>query len=114
LGARQASKQLRVSLPSFYNYVNGTDLPKMEVLRDAQKMWNIKWELIDPSEILKSRSVATAEQLLLPFIRSVREEDIEILEVTAGGDSTLRVMLRIQFGAGSHVPPPKKSALSAK
>jgi hypothetical protein len=97
LGAREAAKQLNVSLASFYNYVNGTDLPKMEVLRDAQEKWKIKWELINPAEILKTRGVATTEQLLLPFIRSVREQDIEIVEVTAGNDSSLRVMLRIQF-----------------
>ncbi len=107
LGAREAAKQLNVSLASFYNYVNGTDLPKMEVLRDAQERWKVKWELIDPSEILKSRSVATPEQLLLPFIRSVREQDIEIVEVTAGSDSTLRVMLRIRFAADNGSIPIK-------
>jgi hypothetical protein len=99
LGARTAARQLNVSLASFYNYVKGTDLPKMEVLRDAQEIWKVKWELINPAEILKTRSVATPEQLLLPFIRSVREQDIEIVEVTAGNDSSLRVMLRIKFTA---------------
>ena len=99
LGAARAAKLLRVSLPSFYNYVNGNDLPKMEVLRDAQKLWGIKWEMIDPAEILKSRGVATAEQLLLPFIRSVKEDDIEIVEVVTGQDSSLRVILKIQFSS---------------
>ena len=107
LGAKEAAKQLNVSLASFYNYVKGTDLPKMEVLRDAQEIWKVKWELINPAEILKTRSVATPEQLLLPFIRSVREQDIEIVEVTAGNDSSLRVMLRIQFSAESGSPTTK-------
>ena len=110
MGAREASKRLRVSLASFYNYCNGTDLPKMEVLRDAQVMWDIEWEMIDPAKILKSRSVANAEQLLLPFIRSVREEDIKILEVAPAGDSSLRVILRIQFGTESRVLAAKRRA----
>jgi hypothetical protein len=107
IGAKEAAKQLNVSLASFYNYVKGTDLPKMEVLRDAQDIWKVKWELINPAEILKTRSVATAEQLLLPFIRSVREQDIEIVEVTAGHDSTLRVMLRIRFAPDTDSPATK-------
>ncbi|MGB8475917.1 MAG: hypothetical protein WCE61_17690 [Candidatus Acidiferrum sp.] len=113
LGAARAAKLLRVSLPSFYNYVNGDDLPKMEVLRDAQKLWGIKWEMIDPAEILKTRTVETAEQLLLPFIRSVREDDIEIVEVVPGQDSSLRVILKIQFSS-EETSMQKKNRAEAK
>src|SRR6267143_1861355 len=30
LGAKEAAKQLGVSVPSFYNYAAGTDLPRVE------------------------------------------------------------------------------------
>ncbi len=51
LGAKHAARELNVSLGSFYNYAAGKDLPRMEVLRDAQQKWDTKWPWIDPSEI---------------------------------------------------------------
>jgi hypothetical protein len=96
-GAREAARQLRVSLPSFYNYAAGKDLPRVEVLRDVQERWGVEWEYLDPSEILFARRFKSAEQLLLPYIQSVEEEDVEIVEVGAGRDSCLHVKLRIKF-----------------
>lgn len=97
LGAREAAKQLGVSLASFYNYAAGSDLPRVEVLRTAHRKWNIKWDLIDTSTLLKAAKPISAQQLLLPLIRSVREEDVEVIEVVGGNDSSLRVMLKIRF-----------------
>ncbi len=107
VGAREAARQLGVSLASFYNYAAGTDLPRIEVLRAAHKKWNIKWDLIDTSTLLKATKPITAEQLLLPLIRSVREEDVEVIEVTSGNDSSLRVMLKIRFASEESSPPIK-------
>jgi hypothetical protein len=97
LGAREAAKQLGVSLASFYNYAAGSDLPRVEVLRTAHKKWDINWDLIDTSTLLKAAKPISAQQLLLPLIRSVREEDVEVIEVVSGNDSSLRVMLKIRF-----------------
>ena len=104
VGAKTAAKELGVSVPSFYNYAAGTDLPRIEVLRTAHKKWKIQWDLIDTSTLLKTSETMSAEQLVLPLIRSVREEDIEVVEVVSGSDSSLRVMLRIRFATKESSP----------
>jgi hypothetical protein len=97
-GAKTAAKQLGVSLPSFYNYANGTDLPRIEVLRDAQEKWGITWMLLDPSEILRSRKFTSANQLSLP-LDSIREQDVEVVEVHPKKSNVLRITLNIRFSA---------------
>jgi len=109
LGAKEAARQLGVSVPSFYNYAVGSDLPRIEVLRTAHKKWKIDWDLIDASTLLKTTNPISAEQLLLPLIRSVREEDVEVIEVVTGKDSSLRVMLRIRFATESSSPTAKNT-----
>jgi hypothetical protein len=99
VGAKQAASQLNVSLASFYNYAAGKDLPRLEVLRDAQEKWGIKWELIDPSEILRTRKVSTAEQLAFAFLDAVRQEDVEITKIKPKGKSVLQILLQIRFSA---------------
>jgi hypothetical protein len=76
-------------------------------LRTAHRKWNIKWNLIDASTLLKATQPISAEQLLLPLIRSVREEDVEVIEVATGSDSSLRVMLKIRFTAENSSPTAK-------
>jgi hypothetical protein len=95
--AKKAADQLGVNPKSFYKYAHGDDLPGFEVLRSAQRKWKIKWKLIDTSSVFRSAKPQSAEQLLLPFIRSIREEDIEVIEVVTAADSSLQVKLRIQF-----------------
>lgn len=97
LGAKQAARELNVSLASFYNYAAGTDLPRMEVLRDAQQKWGVKWPLIDPSEILRTQKIQSPEQYTFSFLEGVREEDVEVVEVGPEGRSVLHVMLKIRF-----------------
>lgn len=95
---RKAAEELGVNPKSFYKYAEGTDLPRVEVLKAAHDKWKIKWGLIDTSALIKpSEKPVSAEQLLLPLIRSIREEDVEIIEVAAASDSSLRVMLKIRF-----------------
>jgi hypothetical protein len=96
-GARQAAKKLRVSLASFYKYAAGEDLPRMEVLRDAREHWGIEWRYLDPTEVLLARKFKSAEQILLPYIQSVEEDDVEVVQVGAGKNSCLHVMIRIRF-----------------
>lgn len=97
LGARKAAKELNVSLASFYNYVAGTDLPRMKVLKDASKRWGIKWPWIDTSEIVSTQNVRTPEQLVLSFLDALREEDVEIVQISPEGQTRLDVKLRIHF-----------------
>ena len=101
ISARKAAKVLGVCLSSFYKYAAGTDLPRMEVLKTAQEKWNVRWDLLDPTQVLRTRKAMSAEQLLLPWIRSVREEDVEVVSVGTGKDSSLRVILKIRFAASA-------------
>jgi hypothetical protein len=108
--AKKASKELGIKFKSFYKYAAGTDLPRIEVLRSASIKWGIKWDLIDTSALFRAAKPISAEQLLLPLIRSVREEDVEVIEVMPAGDSSLRVMLRIRFTAENSSPTTKHPA----
>jgi transcriptional regulator with XRE-family HTH domain len=97
-GARQAARALQVSLASFYNYAAGTDLPRLEVLRRAHKIWGIKWpSWIDTSEVVRTQNVRTPEQLVFAFLDAVREGDVEIVQVSPLGQSVLQVKLNIHF-----------------
>jgi transcriptional regulator with XRE-family HTH domain len=109
-GAKEAADQLGVSRASFYNYAHGTDLPRVEVLRAAHKKWGIEWNLIDTSALFRAAKPISAEQLVLPLIRSVREEDVEVIEVATASDSSLRVMLKIRFATQS----PTRNQVSTK
>jgi len=106
--AREAAEELGVNLKSFYKYAEGTDLPRVEVLKAAQDKWKIKWDLIDTSALTKaSVKPVSAEQLLLPLIRSIQEEDVEIIKVATTSDSSLRVMLEIRFSNEKSLPRTK-------
>jgi predicted DNA-binding transcriptional regulator AlpA len=95
LGARKAAKQLGVSLASFYKYVAEEDLPRMAVLSKAQKLWGIKWPMMDPSEILRLRKVRSVEQLAFSFLEAVREADVEIVKIDLTRKGILQVKLKI-------------------
>lgn len=99
LGARTAAAQVGASLASFYNYANGTDLPRIEVLQAAQEKWGVRWDYLDASELLRKRRVASAEQLLLPVVQSVRAEDVEVVAIGPKKSNILKVTLNIRFSA---------------
>jgi hypothetical protein len=97
-GAKKAAKDLGISLASFYKYAAGSDLPRMEVLRDAQSLWKeVKWDLIDVSEITTRKKIASPEQYVLSFLQEVREENVEIARIGPKGERTLQVLLNIRF-----------------
>ena len=99
LGARKAAEELRISLASFYNYVAGTDLPRMEVLRDAHEKWGIMWENIDSSQFVRTMRIQSAEQYALPFLDAVQEKDVNVSGIRREGKNVLRVALKIRFSA---------------
>jgi hypothetical protein len=97
-GARKAASDLGISLASFYKYAAGQDLPRMEVLRDAQQKWKgVKWDLIDVSQITKKKNITSPEQYVLSFLQEVRTEDVEIAKIGPKGERVLQVLLNIRF-----------------
>ncbi len=96
--ALEAAKELNISLASFYKYANGENLPRMEVLRDAQERWkDVKWNLIDVSQITRKKKVASPEQFVLSFLQEVQERDVEIARIGPKGERVLQVLLNIRF-----------------
>jgi len=93
----KAARALGINPKSFYKYAHGTDLPRVEVLLAAHQKWGIEWDLIDTSVLFRRLKPSTQEQLVLPLIQSVREEDVEVIEVVTGSDSCLSVKLKIRF-----------------
>lgn len=99
--AKKAAEELGVCLSSFYKYLNRENVPDMRVLQAAAEKWHIKWKHIDPSEVLRSKRVETAEQLVFSFLKAISRDDIEILDVTPGGTSVLQVVLSIRIPSGA-------------
>ena len=97
-GARRAAREVKASLPSFYKYANGVSLPRMEVLKAAQQKWGVVWKLINPTEILKTRNLGSADQLPLP-LDCIREEDVQIAQIIPMEDGSLRLTLNISFSS---------------
>jgi len=98
--ATKAAKELGVNPKSFYKYAHGDDLPRVEVLMAAQDKWKIKWDLEGSSVLFRKLKPKVTEQMLLPLIQSVRQEDIEI-EILPGTESSLQVRLKINFSMES-------------
>jgi hypothetical protein len=71
------------------------------VLRAATENWGTKWTYLDPREIIRQKKLKSPEQLVLSFLDSVREDDIEIVEVASEGKGMLQVSLKIRFPAWS-------------
>jgi hypothetical protein len=99
IGAKRAAAELGVSLPSFYNYAAGTDLPRMEVLRRAHSEWHIDWEHIDSSQFVLTMKIKSPEQYALPFLDAVKEKDVRVATIRRQGKNTLRIAFQIRFSA---------------
>jgi hypothetical protein len=99
LGAMRAATELGVSIPSFYNYVAGTDLPRMEVLRKAHEKWNIQWKHVDSSQFVLTMKLESPEQYALPFLDAVHQKDVKVAKIVREGKNVLRIALKIRFSA---------------
>jgi hypothetical protein len=99
VGAREAARDLGVSVPSFYNYAAGTDLPRMEVLRKAHKKWGIHWKHIDSSQFVASMKLESPKQFALPFLDAVLKKDVKVAKIEREGKNILRIALKIRFSA---------------
>jgi hypothetical protein len=98
VGAKKAAEQLGICLASFYKYVNGENVPDIDVLRAATDKWGIKWEYLDPYEILSRKKMKTPEQMVFSFLAAMKEDDIEVIEVSPDG-STLQIVFKIKIPA---------------
>jgi hypothetical protein len=99
LGAKRAAEELNICLASIYKYAAGDDLPRIEVLRDAQHKWGVKWDLIDPSQLLRPRKVSSARQYALSFLETVRAQDVEVAKISPKHNGSLQILLQIRFPA---------------
>ena len=102
--AEEVARELGVSRASLYNYIAKKDLPRMEILRRAHKMWGwtFKYANYDLDEnffesVRKDTGPPKEKQIPLPFIEALRNEDIEILKVTARRPNAVEVTFKIRF-----------------
>jgi hypothetical protein len=100
-GKDLASKELGVSRASFYNYLNRKDLAGLEVQRRAHDLWGVKSDYINFGHTGSPPASAIHEdktrQYVLPFIQSVRENDIEIVRTKPIRPDTLQLTVNIKF-----------------
>jgi len=95
----EAANQLGVSRASFYNYLAKKDMPRIEILQRAAQIWDLHFEYLEPiisRRALKS-SPSQAIQLALPFIKALREEDIQIIKVTPKEPNAVELRVMIKF-----------------
>jgi transcriptional regulator with XRE-family HTH domain len=93
--AREMATALGVSVPSLYNYLNGTDLPRIEILRAAEKLWKIKWKFVDATQLLAREDAKSVEQLVLPFLEGLRAEDVLVSFGHSGKSNELKITVNI-------------------
>jgi predicted DNA-binding transcriptional regulator AlpA len=79
--AKSVSSELGICLASFYKYARGEDLPRPEVLRAAKERWGVEWDLIDVTQIMEKKTVASPEQYVLSFLQEVRNENVQITKI---------------------------------
>jgi transcriptional regulator with XRE-family HTH domain len=97
----RAAKELGISRASFYNYRRKVDLPRFEVLEKAREEWNVTFEHLD-KVVLRTRpkrSPPLEVQLTLPFIQALREQDVEVVKVTAKKPNAVELRLLIRFAS---------------
>lgn len=100
MGARAAARELKVSVASFYNYIRKTDLPSFEVLKRAHDVWNENFTHIDFASASRTWSPSEESQprqYILPFIKAIREDDIEVVCAKAVKPDSLLLTLKIRF-----------------
>ena len=113
LKADEAADGLGVSRASFYKYLGKTDLPRLEVIERACKLWGLDLKyggLPLDEEVFRSGKRSAAHsiptQISLPFLEALREEDIRVLDVRPRKPNSIELRIEITF-AGSR---PRKSA----
>jgi hypothetical protein len=99
LGAQGAADDLGIGLASLYNYAGGKTIPDMKVLQKVVEKWKIRWDYLDPAEVLRTKKVDSPEQYVLNFLEEIRPKDIEVVKVGPKGVDSLHITLKIRFSA---------------
>ena len=107
---KEMAKELGISRPSLYNYLNKGDVPNGRVLEKARELWGMKFEdehlpLEKVTEALRRKSARKRDktpdprQYVLPFLEAVTTNDIRIIRVEAKKPSSVELVLNIRFGS---------------
>jgi hypothetical protein len=99
--AKKTAVELQISLASFYNYRNKTDLPSYEILKRSHDLWGWNFQYIDFAE-RSPRAPSDEEQprqYVLPFIESVHESDIQVIRAKPVKPDSLELTVQIRFGS---------------
>jgi len=97
---RRGARELAVSPASFYNYLNQNDLASFDVLKRSHERFGIKFDYIAFGAAARSVQMPTLEQprqYILPFLKSVRENDIEVISTKPVRPDTLQLTVNIKF-----------------
>jgi hypothetical protein len=96
---KKAAAQIGAKPSSFYKYLLGKTVPDMQVLRNASKEWGIKWQYLDPSEILLKDNVRTPKQFVFTFLKALDVQDFKVVRIGPKRANVLQVTLNIRFSA---------------
>jgi len=99
--ARKTAHELGISLASFYNYRNKTDLPSYEILKRTHDRWEWNFQYIDFAERSGKAPTESEQprQYVLPFIENVHESDIQVIRAKPVKPDSLELTVKIRFGS---------------
>jgi hypothetical protein len=96
------ARELRVSRASVYNYRNETDLAGHNVLRRAHFVLGFQFRYMDfdGTPVSKSRRKNRSDaQGVLPFLKALRQDDIQIVGKKSVDRDTLELTVHIRFAS---------------
>ena len=104
LNVKQGAKKLGICRASLYKYLAKSDLPRLEVLQRAHDLWDLEFFYGQYSldrEFFRLNKRAFPKKLplqqALPFLDSLHEEDIRVMDVRAKKPNSVEVRIEITF-----------------
>lgn len=104
LSVKQGAKKLGVCRASLYKYLAKSDLPRLEVLQRAHDLWRLEFSYgqynLDREFFrLNKRAFPKAQafQESLPFLETLHEKDIRVMDVKAKKPNSVEVRIEITF-----------------
>lgn len=97
---KTAARELGVCLASFYNYLNQDDLASYDIFKKTHDAWMFQFKHMgfgDNQGAAPALQEEYARQYVLPFIESVRENDIEVVKAKSVKSDTLQLTINIKF-----------------
>jgi transcriptional regulator with XRE-family HTH domain len=95
------ARKLGVSRASLYNYKREEDLPSFEIFKRAHDEFGFKFPYTDfetnvPRKGRRNRH--SDDQLVLPLLRLIRSEGVQVVGKKTVGNDTLELTVHIRFG----------------